>query len=452
MSSPHLALYTNSQQIDINLVRLHLQVTTLSDISDNNGKDVVCHHHLNGKRRPHQAINIQTWPRQDQVTKSQCKLWRKFISSSFLRYGTKWKLSPIDNLNPRHDPAPRPPTQYNTLRKYLKSLPTWYCQLLSYYEQTASDLEIWQSFRSRRRLIIASDGSLLPTAGTFGWKITTDKHISLYHGSGPIDGPIDIGSSTQSELGGFTAPLLLITMIARHWGLRHRCKFRWLVDSRIAINQVIFTIRKDYRPTKQPDNIDLLSIIRELYHELRRPLKIDWIKSHQDDDKTYEKLPPDAKLNIDVDALTTAQHSRPPRSKPKVTTAHIPSTKISITINKIRYSSNIEDNLRFHINGGYLRHYLQTKHSWTDSTWDTINIPALGRHLKTLPLNQHTAHIKFIHDKQPLGIHKFVLLPSKIPLSLYVLAAKRHRRINSIFYNVGRILHGRRHSNFSSRT
>ena len=33
------------------------------------------------------------------------------------------------------------------------------------------------------------------TAGTFGWKVTTDKHITLYQGSGPIDGPIDTGSS-----------------------------------------------------------------------------------------------------------------------------------------------------------------------------------------------------------------------------------------------------------------
>jgi hypothetical protein len=203
-------------------------------------------------------------------------------------------------------------------------------------------------------------------------------------------------------------------MIARHWGLRHRCKFKWLVDSKTAINRVVFTVSKDYRPTKQPNNVDLLSIIRELHQELRRPLKIQWIKSHQDNDTKYERLSPDAKINIDVDALATEQHNKP-RSKPKIATPHIPSTKISITINKIRYASNIEDNLRFHINGGYLRKYLQQKHSWTDSTWDTINLPAMGRFLKTLPLNQHTAHIKFIHDKQPLGNHKLRLAPIKDP-------------------------------------
>jgi hypothetical protein len=175
---------------------------------------------------------------------------------------------------------------------------------------------------------------------------------------------------------------------------------------------VVFTLHTDYRPTKQPDNNDFLSVIRELHQELRRPLRIQWIKSHQDDQTSYSKLSPDAKLNIDADKLATQSHTRP-RSKPAATTAHIPATKMSITINNIRYASNIDANLRFQINGGYLRYYLQQTHGWSDHTWDTINLPALGRHLKTLPLSHHTAHIKFIHDKQPLGLQQLRLAKIK---------------------------------------
>ena len=90
--------------------------------------------------------------------------------------------------------------------------------------------------RSCRLLTITANGSLLTTAGTFGWKLTTKKNITLYHGADPIE----IGSSTQSQLRGFTAPLLLITLLAWHWGMRHRCKFRWLVESQVAINRVTF--------------------------------------------------------------------------------------------------------------------------------------------------------------------------------------------------------------------
>ena len=293
--------------------------------------------------------------------------------------------------------------EYPTLRSYLASLPTWYRRLLHHFEQLTTDLTIWRAFRSRRRLIIATDGSLLPSAGTFGWKLTTEKHAPLYHGSGPIDGPIDIGSCTRSELGGFTAPLLLITLLARHWGLRHRCKFRWLVDSKIAIQRVTFTVSKDHRSNTQPDNLDYLSVIKDLHRELRRPLKIQWIKGHQDNQTEYAKLPADTKLNIDVDKLATDFHQRP-RSKPAPTTAHIPLTRISVTINNVRYASKIEANLRYQINGGYLRNYLQNAHKWSNSTWEMINLPAFGRHLKSLPLPHHTAHLKFIHNKQPLGI------------------------------------------------
>ena len=135
------------------------------------------------------------------------------------------------------------PTSYGSLSDYLDSLPIWYQRLLFDYQQEATDVEIWKAFRSHLRLTIATDGSLMPTAGTFGWKLVTPKQGVLFTGSGPIDGPLEIGSSTRSELGGFTGPLLLITLLARFWGLRHRCTFRWLVDSRIAINRVIFVTR-----------------------------------------------------------------------------------------------------------------------------------------------------------------------------------------------------------------
>lgn len=278
---------------------------------------------------------------------------------------------------------------------------------MSHYEQDATDLDIWRAFRSRRRITIATDGSLLPLAGTFGWKITTSQHTVLFHGSGPIDGPIEIGRTTRSELGGFTGPLLLVTILARYWGLRHRCKFRWLVDSRIAINRVSFVTRKDHRPTRQPDNNDYLAVIHELHAELRRPIRAVWIKSHQDDSKDYGKLSADAKLNIDADALATAFHRRT-RSNAMRSTAHLPCTKISISINKVRYYGNMDNNLQYHINGGYLRNYLQITHAgWTTKVWDNVDMEAFSRHLKKLTTPHKTTHLKFIHNLQPLGVNNF---------------------------------------------
>ncbi len=150
----------------------------------------------------------------------------------------------------------------------------------------------------------------------------------------------------------------------------------------MALHRVTFVVRKDFRPTKQPDNIDYLSVIRDLHKELRRPLRAQWIKGHQDDQRQSDTLSPDAKLNIAADKLVTDFHNLP-RAKPMKTTEHIAATKISITINHIRYSSNIDDNIRFQINGGYIRRFLQAKHKCSNTTWDSINLPAFGRHLKS---------------------------------------------------------------------
>ena len=139
----------------------------------------------------------------------------------------------------------------------------------------------------KKRLIIASDGSLLHDAGTFGWKLTTQNCKQLFHGFGPVDGPIVIWSLTWRELGRFTAPLLLITVLARHWRLRHLCNFWWNADSKVVIERVSLVTKLDHNPTKQPENSDLSQ-------DLRRSLHPQWIKSHQDSKVAYDQLSPDA--------------------------------------------------------------------------------------------------------------------------------------------------------------
>ena len=75
--------YTPSQQLDLNLVHLFLQVITLSDMTEIDGANV-CPHHFLGQLRPNQHIKRGTWPRQQEVTGSQTKLWKNYIASNFL--------------------------------------------------------------------------------------------------------------------------------------------------------------------------------------------------------------------------------------------------------------------------------------------------------------------------------------------------------------------------------
>ena len=158
----------------------------------------------------------------------------------------------------------------------------------------------------------------------------------------------------------------------------------------MAINRVSLVTRKDYRPTSQPDNADYLSLIKDLFRELRRPLKAQWIKSHQDPGNKYDHLSADAKLNVDVDYLATAFHEKK-RAKPIRFTEHLPSSAISIIIDKTRFYGNIDENIRYHVHGSYLKAYLQHRHHWSDSVWHLIDITAFGRHFKTIPLSHRPA-------------------------------------------------------------
>ena len=172
---------------------------------------------------------------------------------------------------------------------HIESLPLWHRHLLCKYQQLFTDVDVrWCAFCSRKRLTSASDGSLREEAGKFGWKLTASTNKALCQGCGRVDGPIEIGSSTQSELRGFTAPLFL--------KMQHKCKFCLLADSKVAINESHSSPRKNHSPTKQPDNIVYPATINELFRELRQPMKIQWIKSHQDRKMTYNQLTHDAKL------------------------------------------------------------------------------------------------------------------------------------------------------------
>ncbi len=160
---------------------------------------------------------------------------------------------------------------------------------------------VWKAFRSRRRITIASDGGLKHRLGTHGWKIVDCDGNTLFTGSGPVDGPIDIANSTRSELGGLTAPMLLCASLARYWGLSHRCRYNWLTDSKVAISKVTFVLRPSGQLRRYPDEIDYVTAISELYCALgRKNIKCKWVNGHQDDHKTYDDLFAAAKHNVDV--------------------------------------------------------------------------------------------------------------------------------------------------------
>ncbi|KAI2513678.1 hypothetical protein MHU86_818 [Fragilaria crotonensis] len=206
MQQSHLARYSTAHQRDLNLVRMYLQVTSLADLTDPGRLSAIHTDFLNGRRPPHWKTH-HIWPRQEAPSAHQRRLWKRYITSSFLRYIPFWKTPPTSST-PSTPTGERPtskkvemaPTSFPTIRDYLATLSRTQRRLVEDVTQVATDLQVWRAFRSRERLYIASDGGLSGNEGTFGWVISTRK-FPLFQCGGPVDGPFDTNSSTKRTRG-----------------------------------------------------------------------------------------------------------------------------------------------------------------------------------------------------------------------------------------------------------
>ena len=143
-------------------------------------------------------------------------------------------------------------------------------------------------------------------------------------------------------------------------------------------------------------------VIRALRHELGKRIESVWVKGHQDEGTEYEKLGTSAQHNVDVDALATWFRNSLP-SPPQKNREHIPEELISIAIQGSRLSSNIADTIRYHVNGYYIRQYIQSKKQWKDATWNLVNFPAIYRYRRTLSSSDQHWLLKVMHEQLPIG-------------------------------------------------
>ena len=77
---------------------MHLQVATLSDISDGDGRTV--NKDIMVDQRPSDRNSPVVWPRQPTVTKSQVKLWARYLRTNFATMESLHLLK--DNLENGH--------------------------------------------------------------------------------------------------------------------------------------------------------------------------------------------------------------------------------------------------------------------------------------------------------------------------------------------------------------
>ncbi|KAI2498083.1 hypothetical protein MHU86_16393 [Fragilaria crotonensis] len=406
MDVARLQGYSINQQKDINLTRIYLQITTIAEMTDSDIPTNIARWALQGER-PDDFVSKDAWPRQLPPSSLQKRLWRRYISSQFLRYDRKWRENPIGHTPVNEPLAPARPSTHHAgqVALRLKGLPRNQKRMMTHIHFAASDDQLWRECQRKQTLTIASDGGLKGRHGTFGWSLTTPQNNILCEGAGPVDGPFDTANSTRCELGGYAAALILISILQRSWGKRHKCQFRWITDSKSAITNVANSTL--HRPIKarQPSNPDYMSIIQHETKSIRRKISRFWVKGHQ----TVRSQPAESTSNKDavrnshVDHLATWYRERSKKRQSVEKTDHTPEAKITLSVNGVRLVSQIESCLRFHINGYHLRLYVQSKHKWTNNTWDRIDVDIFGRFHRRLSASAQVAQTKFMFDQWNTG-------------------------------------------------
>jgi hypothetical protein len=400
--------YTVEQQKDINRVRIYLQVTTLADLTDTHTPNKITLWGLTATRPPLFSTN-ESWPRQSKPSASQRRLWRRYISSQFLRYGRYWRQSQRPNSitgsdHVRHSSS----IPYDDLSSLIHSLPKGKRRLLSHHRQMASDSTIWKACRSKHSITIASDGGLKGKNGTFGWQMRSASDEHLAEGAGPVDGPFDTANSTRCELAGYAASILFLSLFQQLWGCRHKCKIRWVTDSKSAIAKV--THHQHVSPSrrhKQPDNSDLLTIIQEGTTCTKRRITPIWIKGHQSTPITARgRRHQDILSNNNADGLATWYREASGKRQSIAQTDHVSGTNISLSINGIRIVGHVASCIRYHINGYHLRRYIQSRNRWSDKTWNRIDIEGMGRFQSLLSPTEQIAHTKYKFDQWYTGTRR----------------------------------------------
>lgn len=411
MSPERLRGYTPDQQRDINLVRMYLQVTTLSEMTDPQIPNQITLWAIQA-HRPAGFLSEDFWPRQLAPSATQRRLWRRFISSQFLRYGRFWKRSPRATLRElsRDQKLDDSATHFDGIPTLIKRLPLGQRRLLSYFHQAAPDDKLWKVLSQKRSITVASDGGLKGHQGTFGWQVQSSANEVLAEGAGPVDGPFDVANSTRCELGGYASALLFLSLLQRMWGCRHKCRIRWVTDSKSAIANVTKTLNLDTTCTNQPDNSDFLAIIKEGTKSTRRKVHPVWVKGHQTTSSHGSKLgrrSHDIICNNRADFLATWYRDHSGKRQSRERTDHVEGAHISISINGIRLVSQVDSCIRYHINGYHLRQYTQAQNKWSNKTWNKVDVEGLGAYRTSLSPKDQSSHTKFMFNQWHTGDKRY---------------------------------------------
>ena len=122
------------------------------------------------------------------------------------------------------------------------------------------------------------------------------------------------------------------------------------------------------------------------------------VKSHvYDNEPNFNNIPTPNLINKRCDIFAEKAYSS--NQSPVCTTAILPTTRIYVKYNNIIYTDDIKRKLQYATRDKALREYIQDKHSWSTTQFDSINWEYLGNAFHQCTAKQKKAFMKVTHKK-----------------------------------------------------
>jgi hypothetical protein len=305
-----------------------------------------------------------------------------------------------------HTVRPTSPTEFPSFPDYVKSLDAWERRLL-FSTKTYNELLINALINGS--VTIASDGSMRFPNLTFGWAIGTET-ATLSTGHGPADGAHQYQSSQRAELYGMLAALRFLYRFIIYHNLNTNHRILLVCDNQSAIKYATPPRHQGSAIYNNHADYDVAHEIHVTIGLLPMPIKLQWVRGHQNRSSDISHLPREAQLNIIADDLATSFHQRESQAARSHPCAHpFPSCHASLIIAGQRVTRNHKANIREAARGPQYFAYLRERNGWDSADiLDNIDWTSHGKALHSLPVPSRLAVIKFLHRWLPTNhnLHK----------------------------------------------
>jgi hypothetical protein len=235
----------------------------------------------------------------------------------------------------------------------------------------------------------ASDGGLRKITkqyGAYGWVVATYDAKLLWCGKGPAPGSPN--SSYRTEAYGMLGFQRMIYHVMTYWNIEvpkddTKINLRFYTDSLSLISKIT-TLRsygnKWYPSIHTWPHADILLQIKAAAIDME-PFILDMrhVKAHQDDDKEYEVLEDDEKLNYHCDLLATEALEQSEKGNRIIKITPFPACKVYLEENGELVNANEQQRLRQAIPRRKLADYYRNRYKWSKATYKWINWDDFGR-------------------------------------------------------------------------